>query len=49
MLVSNANTIRFILLTLVIDAIGFGIIIPVAPNLLRDLLASADIAFERIG
>jgi DHA1 family tetracycline resistance protein-like MFS transporter len=35
--VSNANTIRFILLTLVIDAIGFGIIIPVAPNLLREV------------
>lgn len=44
---SSANTIRFILLTIVIDAIGFGIIIPVAPRLLQEVghfdLASATV------
>jgi len=34
---NSANTIRFILLTIIIDAIGFGIIIPVAPDLLREV------------
>ncbi len=31
---ASANTVRFVLLTIVIDAIGFGIILPVAPRLL---------------
>ncbi len=34
---NSANTIRFILLTIIIDAIGFGIIIPVAPALVREV------------
>jgi DHA1 family tetracycline resistance protein-like MFS transporter len=33
----NPNTVRFVLLTIVIDAMGFGIIMPVGPRLLMEV------------